>query len=159
MFRCLWDVHNKYKAELVVSSLWWMKEMITVFTETSDGHKLRPSRSFATFMVWTRQMVARVNSHVFVVYVALEFPSNDGSNNNKNTTGKRKPNPYCWFRRASRSTPALKPPVLICECGGGVRSSAAAERDVGECAQGTGPGGALISLTCVNDDCAPTQQQ
>jgi len=33
MFRRLWDVPNKYEAELVVSYSWWMKEMITVSTE------------------------------------------------------------------------------------------------------------------------------
>jgi len=47
MFRRLWDVLNKYKAELVEGSSWWMKEMITVFTETRHGDKPRPSRSFA----------------------------------------------------------------------------------------------------------------
>jgi len=33
MFRRVWDVLNKYEAELVVSPLWWMKEMMTVSTE------------------------------------------------------------------------------------------------------------------------------
>jgi len=39
---CLWDVLNKYYAELVVSSSWWMKEMIKVFT-TSHAVKSLPS--------------------------------------------------------------------------------------------------------------------
>ncbi|TNN46357.1 hypothetical protein EYF80_043445 [Liparis tanakae] len=33
---------------------WWMKEMITVFTETRHGDKLRPSRSVSTLMARTR---------------------------------------------------------------------------------------------------------
>jgi len=33
MFRRVWDVLNKYEAELVVSSSWWMKEMMTVSME------------------------------------------------------------------------------------------------------------------------------
>jgi len=39
------DVLNKYEAELVVSSSWWMKEMITVSPEISPTpSKPRPSR-------------------------------------------------------------------------------------------------------------------
>jgi len=37
MSRRLWDVLNTYKAELVVTSSWWMKEMITVSTEISPA--------------------------------------------------------------------------------------------------------------------------
>jgi len=37
MFRRLWDVLNKYEAELVVSSSRWMKDMITVSTEISPA--------------------------------------------------------------------------------------------------------------------------
>jgi len=51
MFRRLWDVLNKYEAALVVSSSWWMKDMITVFKETSHGDKPRPSWSFTMLLV------------------------------------------------------------------------------------------------------------
>jgi len=37
MFRRVWDVLNEYKAELVASSSWWTKEMITVSTEISPA--------------------------------------------------------------------------------------------------------------------------
>jgi len=43
MIRRVWDVLNTYEAELVVSSSWWMKEMITVSTEISPApYKPRP---------------------------------------------------------------------------------------------------------------------
>jgi len=45
MFRRLWDVLNTYEAELVVSSSWWMKEMITVSTEISPA----PHRALQRF--------------------------------------------------------------------------------------------------------------
>jgi len=64
MFRRLWDVHNKYKAELVVSYSWWMKKMLMFFTDARRGDKPRPSQSVATLMAWTRQMVGRVNARV-----------------------------------------------------------------------------------------------
>jgi len=38
----LWDVLNKYEAGLVVSSSWWMKDVITVSTESSHRDKPRP---------------------------------------------------------------------------------------------------------------------
>jgi len=41
-----------------------MKEMITVFTETRHGDKLRPSRSVSTLMARIRWTVERVNSRV-----------------------------------------------------------------------------------------------
>jgi len=42
MFTRVCDVLNEYKAELVASSSWWRKEMITVFTEARLGDKPRP---------------------------------------------------------------------------------------------------------------------
>jgi len=36
------DVLNKYEAELVGSSSWWMKDMRTVSTEIRHGDKPRP---------------------------------------------------------------------------------------------------------------------
>jgi len=54
MFRCLWDVHNKYKSELVVSSSVVDEGNDNgFFTETSHIDKPRPSRSFTAVLVYT----------------------------------------------------------------------------------------------------------
>jgi len=63
MFRRLWDVLNKDKVELVVSSSRWMKEMITVSMEISPAPSKVQMKQKATNVqaskltwvkVWTR---------------------------------------------------------------------------------------------------------